>query len=189
MREKLTNAAAGALVLVALLCTLAVAGHWIWKDGYMKGKAVADAAIEKGKSQNNKTKADDAVEETKTVTEYIEVERIVYRDGKTIIQKVPEYVSIQADAACTVPMGFVSLHDHAVRAANMGEESTAPSADTASATAADALPVPQWADLPAGLPLSDVQRVSVENATRYRLLKNRYEKLVQWSQTQCYGPP
>lgn len=179
----------GALVALAITAALGLAARWVWNDGYAQGKAVTHAAIEQGKAQNSETKAQDAAQEVQTVTEYVEVERVVYRDGKTIIQKVPEYVTVKADAACTVPMGFVSLHDHAIRAANMGEETPTGSADAASASPADPLPVPEWADWPAGLPLSDVERVSVKNATAFRLLKNQYEALIDWTQTQCYGPP
>lgn len=32
---------------------------------------------------------------------------------RTLIEKVPEYVTVQADAACPVPVGFVRLHDAA----------------------------------------------------------------------------
>lgn len=179
----------GVLLALGVSAALGLAGKWVWEDGYAQGKGVTHEAIAQGQVQNSETKAADALQEVQTLTQYIEVERIVYRDGKTIIQKVPEYVTVKADAACTVPMGFVSLHDHAVRAANLGEKTAPLGADAASASPADALPVPEWADLPAGLPISAVAAVATQNATAFRVLKNRYEKLIDWTQAQCYGPP
>lgn len=181
---------APAVVLMLLLCaSLGFAGRWLWNDGFATGKAVTHEAILQGEAQNSATKAADAQQEAKTITEYVEVERIVYRDGQTIIKKVPEYVTVEADSNCTVPMGFVSLHDHAIRAANMAEEDATSDTDPGSATAGDDLPVPEWADFPAGVPLSKIEEISIQNATAYRILKARHAKLAQWAQTQCYGPP
>jgi len=54
------------------------------------------------------------------VTQYVDRVRIVHATGQTILQKVPVYVPASADAACTVPAGFVRLHDAAAQATMSG---------------------------------------------------------------------
>lgn len=50
---------------------------------------------------------------TRTVTEYVDRVQVVRERGTTIVKEVPVYVTATADAACTVPAGFVHLHDAA----------------------------------------------------------------------------
>lgn len=176
-------------LLVVLCLLLGGAGRWVWQQGYNAHKAETERAIDDGKEANDKIKDDDKARERETVTEYVEVEKIIYRDGKTIIEKVPVYVPVESDRACTVNLGFVSMHDTAIRAANLGEKDATSGADQASTQASDAVPVPDWINTPAGVPLSHVAAVNAQNATYYRELKARFEKLVHWSSNQCYGPP
>lgn len=49
----------------------------------------------------------------RVVTEYVDRIQVVKEVGRTIIKEVPVYVSAEADRACTVPVGFVRLHDAA----------------------------------------------------------------------------
>jgi hypothetical protein len=58
----------------------------------------------------------------RVVTKYVDRVQVVRERGDTILKEVPIYVPVQADAACTVHRGFVSLHD----AAAAGELPTAP---------------------------------------------------------------
>lgn len=50
---------------------------------------------------------------TRTVTEYVDRVQVVRERGATIVKEVPVYVTATADSACTVPAGFVHLHDAA----------------------------------------------------------------------------
>lgn len=54
-----------------------------------------------------------AQETTRTATEYVDRVQVVRERGATIIKEVPVYVTATADSACTVPAGFVHLHDAA----------------------------------------------------------------------------
>lgn len=47
----------------------------------------------------------------KVVTQYVDRVRVVSEKGEAIIKKVPVYLPVQADAACTIDRGFVRLHD------------------------------------------------------------------------------
>ena len=49
----------------------------------------------------------------RVVTEYVDRVQVIEKTGRTIIKEVPVYVSEAADRACTVPAGFVRLHDAA----------------------------------------------------------------------------
>lgn len=94
----------------------------------------------------------------KIVTEYVDRVQVITERGQTIIQKVPVYVSAEADAACTVNAGFVRLHD----------------------AAAHALPAPEPSgaadDAPAGIALS---AVGATTAANYAACNANAEQLTQ----------
>lgn len=94
----------------------------------------------------------------KIVTEYVDRVQVITERGKTIIQKVPVYVSAKADAACTVNAGFVRLHDAAALALPAPEPSGA----------AD--------DAPAGIALS---AVGATTAANYAACNANAEQLTQ----------
>ncbi|UEP28267.1 hypothetical protein [Burkholderia sp. B21-007] len=60
---------------------------------------------------------DAARRDVKVVTQYVDRVQVVREKGDAIIKEVPVYVDREADRACTVPVGFVRVHDGA--AANM----------------------------------------------------------------------
>lgn len=78
------------------------------------------------------------------VTRYVDRVRVVHEHGATLTKEIPVYVTAQADAACSVPVGFVRVHD---------------------AAAANDLPGPPGvADAqPSGLALSTVAGTVVDN--------------------------
>lgn len=49
----------------------------------------------------------------RVVTVYVDRVQVVRERGETIIREVPVHVTPQADARCTVPVGFVRVHDGA----------------------------------------------------------------------------
>jgi len=49
----------------------------------------------------------------RVVTEYVDRVQVIEKRGQTIVKEVPVYVSEESDRACTVPAGFVRLHDAA----------------------------------------------------------------------------
>lgn len=62
---------------------------------------------------------------TRIVTQYVDRVQVVRERGATIVKEVPVYVTATADAACTVPAGFVRLHD----AAASGDALAGPAGD------------------------------------------------------------
>lgn len=73
----------------------------------------------------------------RVVTEYVDRVEVIEKQGKTIIQRVPVYVTPDDDSRCAVPAGFVRLHDAAARAEDLGAR---PGAADASPPAAAAPP-------------------------------------------------
>ncbi|WNL46553.1 hypothetical protein RKE25_02640 [Dyella sp. BiH032] len=55
----------------------------------------------------------------KIVTVYVDRVQVVRERGATIVQRIPVYVTPQADAACTLPRGFVRVHDAAAESAEV----------------------------------------------------------------------
>lgn len=55
----------------------------------------------------------------RVVTEYVDRIEVIEKQGKTIIQRVPVYVTPDDDSRCAVPAGFVRLHDAAASAEDL----------------------------------------------------------------------
>ena len=131
-----------------VLAALAVLGIALFGFGWLKGAGhvqakwdATTAAQQQAQAQVQTRQAETTVQ---VVTQYVDRIQVVREKGDTLIQEVLVYVPIQADAACTVHRGFVSLHD----AAATGELPSAPGD----------------ADAPAeGLALSDVAATVVTN--------------------------
>ena len=108
------------------LLALAVLGIALFGFGWLKGAShvhaqwdAATVAQQQAQAQAQTRQAEATVQ---VVTQYVDRIQVVREKGDILIQEVPVYVPIQADAACTVHRGFVSLHD----AAAAGELPTAP---------------------------------------------------------------
>ena len=107
------------LALVALC--IAVFGFG-WLKGTSHVQAQWDAATAAQRQTQAQVQTRQAKATVQVVTQYVDRIQVVREKGDTLIQEVPVYVPVQADAACTVHRGFVSLHD----AAAAGELPTAP---------------------------------------------------------------
>ncbi|RBJ62603.1 hypothetical protein C3L29_041995, partial [Pseudomonas sp. MWU12-2534b] len=82
---------------------------------------------------------DAARHDVKVVTQYVDRVQVVREKGDTIIKEVPVYVDREADRACTVPVGFVRVHDGAAANVPVGDPrdaNAAPSGVALSAVAA-----------------------------------------------------
>lgn len=71
-----------------------------------KALAQAEKVVAKKEEQAQKI--------TEKVAEKVAEKQIEYRTvTKTLIKEVPKYVTVEADAECVIPVGFVRLHDTA----------------------------------------------------------------------------
>ena len=98
------------LALIALAVALLGFG---WVKGAAHVQAQWDAAVQQQTLQVVALRQKQAEATVKVVTQYVDRVRIVREKGKTIIQEVPVYVPVQADASCAINRGFVRLHDAA----------------------------------------------------------------------------
>lgn len=71
-----------------------------------------DNAYDAAKAIANQAKKQDKVT-IKVVTKYVDRVQVIREKAKTIIEKVPVYVTAKADAACVIPESFVSLWNYA----------------------------------------------------------------------------
>ncbi len=112
--------------LLYRLRALAVLGFALVGFGWLKGashiQAQWDAATAAQQQAQAQLQIQQAEATVQVVTQYVDRIQVVREKGDTLIQEIPVYVPVQADAACTVHRGFVSLHD----AAAAGELPTAP---------------------------------------------------------------
>ncbi len=124
-----------ALTVVAALAVAATAGAWA-THSYKRAQQRADDAELTVASLREQL--DNATSATVTVTRYVDRVETIRIKGDTIVKEIPRYVTPQADASCTVPVGFVRLHDAA--AGNLldpgaGDADAAPSGLALSAVA------------------------------------------------------
>jgi hypothetical protein len=130
------------------LLALAALGIAVFGFGWLKGASHVQAQWDATSAAQLQAQAQAQTRQAQAivqvVTQYVDRIQVVREKGDTLIQEVPVYVPVQADAACTVHRGFVSLHD---------------------AAAAGELPQPaRDADAPAeGLALSAVAATVVTN--------------------------
>ena len=130
------------------LLALAALGIALYGFGWIKGAGQVQAQWDAATAAQQQALANAQIRQAEAtvqvVTKYVDRIQVVQEKGDTLIQEIPVYVPVQADAACTVHRGFVSLHD---------------------AAAAGELPEPaRDADAPAeGLALSAVAATVVTN--------------------------
>lgn len=124
---------------VAFLALLAAAAGLAWWATSRYHAAVDRAEKAETTAGELRTQLQNAQGATVTVTKYVDRERVIRVKGDTVIKEVPRYVTVQADAACVVPRGFVRLHDAAAAGAvpdpDTGDADAAPSGVALSAVA------------------------------------------------------
>ncbi|WP_455154816.1 hypothetical protein [Cupriavidus campinensis] len=126
------------IALSAVLALLAAAGAGAWfTDRYretVRRATEAEALVASLRAQLDNTDAG-VVE----VTKYVDRVQTIHVKGDTITKEIPRYVTVEADAACSVPGGFVRLHDTAATGGvldqNPGGADAAPSGVPLSAVA------------------------------------------------------
>ncbi|MDN4572673.1 hypothetical protein DBB29_03000 [Pandoraea cepalis] len=125
----------GAKILATLL-TLAAIALALTVQQLRVNDAEARATAAESKAAQLGADLSDARANTKVVTQYVDRLREIRVKGDTIIQKVPVYVTKEADAACTVPVGFVRLHDAAAANLQPGDPGDADAGDSGVALSA-----------------------------------------------------
>lgn len=120
------------LLAVAVIAGLVYALGWLGGAGHEldRAKQLETKQLRKAFEQGQAL----GTVRDRVVTEYVDRVQVIEKAGRTIIKEVPVYVSEAADRACTVPAGFVRLHDAA--AANVPPSGSAGPADERAAPVA-----------------------------------------------------
>ena len=86
------------------------------------------------------------------------------RRSKTVVEKVPEYITVASDRACVIPNGFVRVHDASAKAVLPG----APRGDDGAAS---------------GIALVTVARTVAENYSECGGVRERLIALQHWARS------
>jgi len=135
-RAPLVQICGGAVVLLALLCLADARGHARgvsaerirWETRLAADQARAAKVAEAQAATGAAVGASVAVRQAEI--------RIL---RQTLIREVPRYVTLEADARCTVPAGLVRLHDAAAAGVPVAADPAGPPADAASGVALSAV--------------------------------------------------
>lgn len=147
------------LLGVALLAALAA---YVWFTGQRIDRAEARATTAEASAAAARADLAASKASEHIVTQYVDRVQIVHERGATILQKVPVYVTAHDDAACTIPLGFVRLHNAAATSAALPD-----AAGTADAQ-------------PSGLALSTVAGTVVDNYTTCHATAENLTALQAW---------
>jgi hypothetical protein len=130
------------------------------------------AAVEKQKEEIARLEKASGEITTKVEKVYIERTKVIKEKGDVIIEKVPEYISKDADAKCDVPNGFVVLHNSAVK-------------NEIPNTARD------FNEKPSGVELSTVGKTVAGNYTTCNEVREQLRSLQDWvkEQEKLYNKP
>ncbi len=105
-----------AIALIAVLLLVSAAGGGAWLTSRYRA-ALQRATEAEENAASLRSQLDSTEAGVVTVTRYVDRVQTIQVKGDTIIKEIPRYVTAQADAACTVPVGFVRLHDAAATGA------------------------------------------------------------------------
>lgn len=89
--------------------------YGVYMIGGIAIEAEWEAKVAQVKLEMAKKEAESAEVTTKIVTKYVKQIQIVKETGDVIIKQIPVYITKTDDALCSVPSGFVMLHDSASR--------------------------------------------------------------------------
>lgn len=149
------------------IAACAVGLYWL---GHTSGAARVqerwDAAVAKQAAVDAQASAASAAVTTVEVVKYVDRVRLVRERADTVVKEIPSYVSPAADAACTVPAGFVRVHDAAARAEDAG-------------------PAGGDDDAATGIALSAVTETVAGNYGTCNLIREQLIGLQGWIEAQC----
>ncbi|HFH4653106.1 hypothetical protein [Pseudomonas aeruginosa] len=147
---------------------VAALGALLWAHGWLAGVASADESAQQAQREQLRQAFEQGqalgTVRDRVVTQYVDRVKVVEKVGQTIVKEIPVYVTAEADRACTVPAGFVRVHDAA--AAGVPPPEPAGPADAA----------------PAGIALSAVAGTVADNYTSCRAIREQLISLQEYLQ-------
>lgn len=123
----------GRQLILFLLLVVTIGGYVAIQTGRLH-RAEERASAAEGKSTRLQSELTEAKGNVRIVTHYVDRVQIVRERGATITKEIPVYVTAQADARCTVPVGFVRVHDAAAQNVPVAGSTGDPNAPAESVT-------------------------------------------------------
>jgi hypothetical protein len=108
----------------------------------------------------------------RVVVKYVEQAAEIRWRNREVIREVPKFVSVEADRACVVPVGFIRLRNAAGACGGPVPE-----------------PSPGADDAPSGVALSAVAAADAQWAGQYCSVATQLESLQAWVTAQCEVRP
>lgn len=110
------------LFVIALVIIAGLVAGAVWQEHRIAAAQKAErhqrALTTKAEGERDSARAERDLARTnvRTVTQYVDRVEVIREAGKVITKEIPVYVTQKADAACTLPVGFVRIHDAAATA-------------------------------------------------------------------------
>lgn len=150
----------------AAVAALAVA---LWLHGWTTGRGQVRDAWDQANAEREAAYMAEVVRlaqvRERVIYQYIDRYRVVAEKAATIVKEVPRYVTVQADSACTVPVGAVRVHDAAA-----GNEPLSEPPGSADERAS-------------GIALSTLVGTTAENYGRCWQIREQLKALQEWART------
>ncbi len=128
-----------AVAALSVVAGVLLFGHMREREGVQKGRQAVqaqwDAAVERGRQEVDRLKAEAGKVTTVVETKYVDRVVTIREKGDAIVREVPVFVPA---GSCDLPGGFRLLHDAAAAAGPVPEAAGIPDAAPVSAQAATA---------------------------------------------------
>lgn len=121
--------------------------------------------LEEAKQQIAKIESQSKQITEKVVVQYRDKIVTIREQGETIVKEIPKYITVESDAKCDVPNGFVVLHD----ATAQTKVPPAPSSTDGDAS---------------GVKISEVGRTVSQNYTTCNQVREQLKSLQEWVRLQ-----
>lgn len=102
-----------AAVIIGLVIALLIAINVATRANHSAAESERKERIAKAEVVALKADLQTEAGKERIVIRYVDRVQEVRTVGATIVREVPRYVTVEADRACVVPVGFVQLHDAA----------------------------------------------------------------------------
>lgn len=123
--------------LALLLILVALVGGFVLIETGRRHAAEERASAAEAARREAEAARDLALASERVVTRYVDRVQVVRANAQIITKEIPIYVTPTADAACTVPVGFVRLHDAAAANEPAGPSTGNPDAPAAGVALSD----------------------------------------------------
>jgi hypothetical protein len=100
---------------IVQVLSIAIVSFSLYMEGGISNQAEWELKVKEAEAKAAQKETAAAEVTVKVVTKYVKQIQVVKETGDVIIKEIPTYITKVDDAKCTVPNGFVLLHNSASR--------------------------------------------------------------------------